>query len=128
MFLPGNKGAAGPGLSPAKRVANYLRHALEDADAKRDKPALAMLVDNAIAIATNPNPKYSKEAIWAFRALFEYAYGQPSKSDEELDAMRQSGVQIAIVQVPGATVQVSGAKPAPKLLAPNFGPDNDALT
>ena len=106
-FLPGNKAAAGPGLSPNKRIALMVRNKIEEADATGGKSAVEKVIDNAIVIATDPAPKTRKEAIWAMRALFEYAYGTPMKSEEELDAMRNSGVQIAIISVPGAQPMIA---------------------
>lgn len=118
QFLPGNKEAAGPAPSPGKRVGSYLRKRMIEALADGGKPALEKITDNTIAIACNSNPKYSKEAVWAARFLFEYAYGSPSKSEEELSAMRESGVQIAIVSLPSAPApQVSVS---PRLLAPEY--------
>ena len=118
-FLPGNKLAAGPGLSPGKRIAHLVRRKLEEADSSGGKPAVERVIDNAVSIATNPDARYSKEAIWAYRALFEYAYGVPMKSEEELDAMRQGGVQIAIISVPGQPTQITASQPK-KLLVPEF--------
>jgi hypothetical protein len=117
-FLTGNDAARNPNGSPGKRVGAYLRRRLEEMN-EMGSAALERMTTNLIAIAEDPNPKTRKEAIWAWNALFDRAYGVPSKSDEELQAMRDSGVQIAIVQLPGQPTQIATSRPK-ALLVPEY--------
>lgn len=99
-FLPGNKGGKGGAHSPVKRVAAWLRSELEKADPADPEKRLKLekLFINLYTIATDDNVKTRKEAIWAFNALMDRAYGQ-FKNEDELEAIRESGTKVALLVV-----------------------------
>jgi hypothetical protein len=119
QFLPGNKLASNANGSPQKRVTAWLQRKLMGA--QDDMQEIERIVTNIIDIANNKDPKGRKEAVWAFNALMDRAYGT-HKSDEELDAMRQSGVQIAIITVPGQSPEVVCSQPK-ALIAADYDPE-----
>jgi hypothetical protein len=112
-WLPANRSA-----SPGRKAQAYLAKKLDEILPGKDKSAHAAMVDNMIAIAIDDNPRTRKEAIWAYRALAERAYGVPLKDQEELDAMRAQGVQIQIVQLPALPAPPPAANA--RLLKPEF--------
>lgn len=103
-FLNGNKGT-----SPGRKAQAYLSKKLEEILPGRDKSAndeqLDWMIELSRGCPNMPDPegkglryKLAKESVWAFRALWERAYGPPMKDPEELDAMRDSGkAQVAVV-------------------------------
>ena len=98
-FGPGNTAANKGKHSLAKKVAAMIRVKLASPDPTdpQGRAQLELIINNLCSIATNTNPKTMKEAIWAFSALMERAFGAPLKSEEELEAIRESGVKIIVV-------------------------------
>jgi hypothetical protein len=100
-FLKGTSGNAG-NVSPGQAVARWFAKALEGVNPKdpESRTKLEVLFDNMFNIATSTESKYRKEAVWAFNALMDRAYGPPLKDKSELDAMReQAGVKIQVVAI-----------------------------
>ena len=54
-----------------------------------------------VEAATDTRVAVRKEMIWAYNALMDRAVGRPMKDESELEALRQGGVRIQIVNVPG---------------------------
>lgn len=100
-FGPGNTANKTGRHSIAKRAAALLRAKLAEIDPTdtEGRTKYVRMIDNLVLIATNDDPKSRKEAIWAFNALSERAFGAPMKSEEELDAMRDSG-GVRIIMLP----------------------------
>jgi hypothetical protein len=99
-FLSGNKSS----VSPGRKAQAYLAHKLEEILPGHTKPANDEMIAWMIELATgcpslggNARYKYAKEAIWAYRALAERAYGAPIKDQSELDALAKSGGTVFIL-------------------------------
>lgn len=110
--------------SPAKTIAAWFRKQLakNDPSDPSGRTRMERLFLNMFNIATNEDTKYRKEAVWAFNALMERAYGVPLKDQSELDALAKGGVTFVFTQPP--VLDTSNA-PEPLLLSakPEFDDD-----
>lgn len=95
-FLPGNKASVSPGRKAQAWLARKLEETFKDG-----KTRYELMTENMADIAMDTEPKYRKEAIWAYRALSERAYGMPLKDQSELDALAAGGGRtLVVVQMP----------------------------
>ena len=122
-WLKGTSGNEG-NMSTGQKVAHWFRVQLEGLDPKdeNDKMKLARMFENMFAIAVNTDAKSRKEAVWAFNALMERAYGPPVKDKTELDAMSKGGAQVQILVLPAAQ-PVHGPRELP---TPKFDDDKSS--
>jgi hypothetical protein len=100
-FAKGTRSYAGSN-SPAKKVAAWFRDQLAkiDPEDKEGRTKMDVLFSNMYAVATNTDPKARKEAVWAFNALLDRAFGPPLKDQAELDALAASGKVFILCQEP----------------------------
>ena len=70
---------------------------------------------------TVKDAKLSMASTQAFKELMLRAYGMPSRSDEELDALKEQGVKIVIITPPEEMVNKEVVEEKPKeKLTPSF--------
>jgi hypothetical protein len=84
--------------SKGQQVSKWFTKALEEADPNKPdgKLRIQLMFERMYEISINRSPKRMKEAIWAFNALMDRAYGPPIKDISELEAMAKSGNNVAI--------------------------------
>jgi hypothetical protein len=101
-------------MPDAKEVTRLMRTLLNSAEGELDsatgkvrvvkgtKTRFRKMFDNMIRIASNEDndPKAMMAAVKAFEVVALRALGKPSASDEELEALKVSGVKVVIIQPP----------------------------
>lgn len=101
-------------LPDAREVTRLMRTLLNQAEGVYDpetkrtkvlqgeKSRFRKMFDNMVRIASNDgdDPKAMMAAVKAFEVLALRALGKPSVSDEEMEALKVSGVKVILVQPP----------------------------
>jgi len=84
---------------------------------ERDKEG--KIVKAGIALTTK-DAKLAMASVQAFKELMLRAHGMPSKSDEELDAMKKEGVKIVVIAPPEMVNKEIVEEPVKERLVPSF--------
>ena len=96
-------------IPDAREVTSFMRTFLNSRVANADgkitsgsKKRVEKMFNRIWEIATDPNPdpKSKMAAVKAFEAITLRAYGRPSISDEDKDALQRSGVRIVVINAP----------------------------
>jgi uncharacterized tellurite resistance protein B-like protein len=75
------------------------------------------IVDENGKAVTAKDAKIAMASVQAFKELMSRAYGMPSKSDEEMDALKTQGVKIVVIAPPNMMdKEVYEEKPKEKLV------------
>lgn len=105
--------------SGADVVRKFLECRKLSAKDEYGRTRLEQMVANMVEIAKSPNHPH---AVAAFVALCDRAYGRPTPSEEETDAMAMWGIQLVYVQRPELDPDIPGATVLPAPVA-EFGDD-----
>lgn len=121
-------------LPEAREITRMMRTLLNQAEGtlneetgkvtvvKGTKTRFRKMFDNMVRIASfeSEDPKAMMAAVKAFEAVALRALGKPSASDEDLEALRVSGVKVVIIQPPELEhKEVLEEKPQ-EILRPSF--------
>jgi len=106
------------------RIRRMFDNVLDIATTSPNQPVLDKLgnplLDSEGQVITVKDAKMAMASVKAFEALMLRAYGAPSKSEEEIDALKTQGVKMVIVMPPEMmNKEVREEKPREKL-APSF--------
>jgi hypothetical protein len=102
-----NQAVAGPDGKMSKgdksRNRNMLDTMYRYATMEAERPLInkagePIIVDGKLL--TEVDPKIMMAAVQAYKELMLRAYGKPSASDEELDALKKQGVKIVLIEAP----------------------------
>jgi hypothetical protein len=114
-------------LPSALEVTRTMRKFLEKTPAGQTESRILRITENIADIADcrelDPktglrDPKMAMASVKAFEALWLRAYGKPSLSDDEKDALKHSGVKIVIVEAP--TCLPAAEEPKEEKKQPSF--------
>jgi hypothetical protein len=83
-----------------RMVENQIKNAMMDAERPVFDKLGFLILDTAGEIVKVVDPKVMMASTAAFKELMLRADGMPSKSDEDLDALKTQGVKIVILQHP----------------------------
>ena len=100
-------------LPSAHEMVRKLRKRLEQNITGGDQQKLMEIFDFQISIANGTcgcDPKAQMAAVKAFEAIWLRAYGKPSLSDDEKEALKHDGVRIVIVEAPQCLPAAEEAK------------------
>jgi hypothetical protein len=102
-----------------KILDNQIKNAMMDAERPiLDKMGNPIIIDGKPLTAVDP--KVMMASTQAFKELTLRAYGAPSKSDEEIEAMKTQGVKVVVIAPPEMlNKEVVEEKPKEKLV-PSF--------
>jgi hypothetical protein len=104
--------------SRADIIRKFLESTKRSAKDEYGRTRLEQMVANMVEIAKSPK---SPQAVAAFVALCDRAYGRPRPSEEEANAIAKSGIKLIYVNRPQFDPDIPFAEAAPALSAvPEF--------